>query len=172
MGEQSVGALPSQSLLPFQNSSWPITKWTASMAEITSIAAMAYDLSPAFHPLTSFQRLQKLSLQEYLRQFIKRAGIPPRYCLHAQPHHPCSLDVRILLQRDPLDQILLSFIQFCQAGLHVMHEDHHVVEAVYAIVRHLATKHLTSQQRWCSSRLHRQTHIPPQQSLRIFPVER
>src|ERR1700722_7492890 len=66
---------------------------------------------------------------------------------------------------------MLSLIQRLQALLHVVDKDHHVVKALHPIVRHLAAEHLPSQQRRRTPRLHRQLHIPPQQTFRVLTIE-
>ncbi len=50
-------------------------------------------------------------------------------------------------------------------------KDHDIVETVYSVARHMASKHLSSQQGWNSPRLHRQSQISPQHALRVLSIE-
>src|SRR6266700_2681283 len=121
---------------------------------------------------TGLRRFQQLPLQENLRQLVQRIPIPPVHGSQGKLQQARRLLQRKLLQRNPPDQVLLSFVEQLHASLHVVNEDHHVVEALNGVVRHIATKHLPPQQRRRSTRLHGQPHIPSQQPLRVLPVER
>src|SRR5438270_1119075 len=121
---------------------------------------------------TSFRRFQQLPLQENLRQRIQRPPVPPQHLQHGQLQQTRRLLQRKLLQCNPPDQMLLPFVEHLHAVLHVMNEDHHVIEALDRVVRHLATKHLPPQQRRRTTRLHRKPHTPSQQPFRVLPVER
>ena len=60
---------------------------------------------------TSLRRLQQLSLQEDLRQLVQRIRIPPVHRSQRQSQQACRLLQRKLLQRNPPDQVLLSFVE-------------------------------------------------------------
>src|SRR5271168_2694146 len=96
---------------------------------------------------TCLRRLQQLPLQENLRQLIKSVPIPPVHRSQGQLQQPRRLLESKLLQSNPPDQMLHPVIERLNAALHVVHEDHHIVEALHGVVRHIPTKHLPSQQR-------------------------
>jgi len=76
-----------------------------------------------------------------------------------------------LLQRDPANQLTLQGIQPRQASLHVVNEDHRVLEGISLPVARLSTEGEISQQRWHLSDLHRTIHIAPQHPLRVLAIE-
>jgi len=57
-------------------------------------------------PLTAFQRFQHSGLQEHLRQRIQCISVLTNTISQAQPEHPGGFTLRVLLQTDPLDQLL------------------------------------------------------------------
>ncbi len=62
-------------------------------------------------------------------------------------------------------------IQLRQAPLHIMHEDHRVLERVPIPMCGSSAKRKISQQRWHSPDLHRAIHVSPQHSLGVFAIE-
>src|SRR5437764_4356734 len=88
---------------------------------------------------TSFRRFQQLPLQENLRQRIQRPPVPPQHLQHGQLQQTRRLLQRELLQRNAPDHVLLPFIVQLHAALHVIYDDHHLIEALVGLVRHPAT---------------------------------
>src|SRR5579871_593536 len=141
------------------------------MAEITTIESIIYSSHANRCLLTSNLRLQKLPLQQNLRQHVQRLVIPAHQRPGGQAEHSGRLHLRVLLHSDPFKDQLLFAIQLCQASLHVVDKDHHVVEPMHLVVGHLPPEHLPSQQRRSTPSLHRHLHVSPKQPLRVLPVE-